>query len=85
MSALFLISFAANNALPFKAGDALRVFTFNGRLEVSAGVVIATLLAERLLDGLVILVLFGALLLFLNLDASDLRRRGRHYIFNTAR
>lgn len=70
----FLISFAANNVLPFRAGDALRSFAFNGRLGVSTGVVIATLLAERLLDFLVILVLFGALLLFFNLDAGHYAR-----------
>lgn len=66
----FLISFAANNVLPFRAGDALRSFAFNGRLGVGAGVVIATLIAERLLDFLVILVLFGTLLVFFNLDAG---------------
>jgi glycosyltransferase 2 family protein len=70
----FLISFAANNVLPFRAGDALRSFAFNDRLGVSAGVVIATLLAERLLDFLVILVLFGALLFFFNLDAGHYAR-----------
>jgi len=43
-------SFAANNVLPFRAGDVLRTFAFNGRLGVSSGVVLATLFVERLLD-----------------------------------
>ena len=66
----FLISFATNNVLPLRAGDALRTFAFNRRLGVGSGVVLATLLAERLLDLLVILVLFGTLLFFFNLDAG---------------
>ena len=52
-------SFAANNLLPFRAGDMLRAFAFNGRLGVSAGIVLATLFVERLLDLLMVLVLLG--------------------------
>ncbi|MCX7087970.1 MAG: lysylphosphatidylglycerol synthase transmembrane domain-containing protein [Methylococcales bacterium] len=55
-------SFAANNVLPFRAGDVLRSFAFNGRLGVSSGVVIATLFVERLLDLLMVLVLLGVVL-----------------------
>jgi len=66
----FLGSFAANNVLPFRAGDVLRAFAFNGRLEVSSGIVLATLFVERLLDLLMVLVLFGGALAFFALDAS---------------
>lgn len=51
----FLSSFAVNNVLPFRAGDVLRSFAFNSKLGTSSGVVVATLLAERVLDLLMVL------------------------------
>jgi hypothetical protein len=64
----FLASFAANNVLPFRAGDVLRTFAFNRRLEVSSGIVLATLFVERLLDLLMVLVLLGGALVYFGLD-----------------
>jgi glycosyltransferase 2 family protein len=64
-------SFAANNVLPFRAGDVLRAFAFNGRLGVSAGVVVATLFVERLLDLLMVLLLLGAALLLFELNVAE--------------
>ncbi len=58
----FLASFAANNVLPFRAGDAMRVFAFNRTLGTTAGVVAATLFVERLLDLLMVVVLLAAAL-----------------------
>jgi len=63
-------SFAANNVLPFRAGDVLRAFAFNGRLEVSSGIVVATLFVERLLDLLMVLVLLGCALAWFGLDLT---------------
>jgi uncharacterized protein (TIRG00374 family) len=57
-----LASFAANNVLPFRAGDVMRSFAFNTRLGATPGVVIATVFVERLLDLLVVLGLLGAAL-----------------------
>ena len=65
-----LASFAANNVLPFRAGDVLRTFAFNGRLGVSAGVVVATLFVERLLDLLMVLVMLGVVLAMFDLDVN---------------
>jgi glycosyltransferase 2 family protein len=65
-----LASFAANNVLPFRAGDVLRAFAFNRRLGVSSGVVVATLFVERLLDLLMVLLLLGATLAIFGLDVS---------------
>ncbi len=64
-------SFAANNVFPFRAGDVLRAFAFNGRLGVSSGVVMATLFVERLLDLLMVLVLLGVVLATFSLDVSN--------------
>jgi len=63
-------SFAANNVLPFRAGDVLRAFAFNGRLGVSSGVVVATLFVERLLDLLMVLVLLGMAVAIFGIDVS---------------
>lgn len=49
-------SFAMNNVLPFRAGDLIRAFAFNKKIEVSSSSVLATLFVERLLDLLMILI-----------------------------
>ncbi len=55
---LNVVGYAANNILPARAGDAVRVLLMAPRAETSKRTVIGTLLAERLLDIAVILVLF---------------------------
>jgi uncharacterized protein (TIRG00374 family) len=65
-----LSSFAANNVLPFRAGDVLRSFAFNWKLGTTSGVVIATLFVERLLDLLMVLVMLGAALALFGLDSD---------------
>ncbi len=57
-----LASFAANNVLPFRAGDVMRAFVFNDRLRTTSGVVMATLIVERLLDLLMVVLLLAAAL-----------------------
>ncbi len=66
----FLASFAANNVLPLRAGDVLRVFAFNHRLGAGPGVIAATLFIERLLDLLMVLSSLGITLILFNLGAS---------------
>lgn len=51
-----LASYAANGVLPFRAGDILRAFGFEQLLGVTPGVVVATLVVERLLDMLVLIL-----------------------------
>lgn len=67
-----LASFAANNVLPFRAGDVMRSFAFNSKLGTTSGVTVATLLAERLLDLLTLLVLLGTALAVFGADATRL-------------
>ncbi|MCX7288555.1 MAG: lysylphosphatidylglycerol synthase transmembrane domain-containing protein [Rhodobacterales bacterium] len=55
----FLASIAANNVLPFRLGDVLRCLAFSRWLAVDAGTVTATVLAERLLDLLTVLIALG--------------------------
>jgi glycosyltransferase 2 family protein len=56
--ALNAVGYAANNVLPARAGDAVRVFLMAPRANTSKKAVLGTLLAERLLDITVILTLF---------------------------
>jgi len=56
--ALNAIGYAANNVLPARAGDAIRVVLAAPRMAISRRAVLGTLVAERLLDVAVILVLF---------------------------
>ncbi|XZG70659.1 lysylphosphatidylglycerol synthase transmembrane domain-containing protein [Chitinibacteraceae bacterium HSL-7] len=72
----FLASFALNNVLPLRAGDVLRTFAFKQQLGCGPTVVLATLLVERLLDLLMVLVLLGVALLAFGLEASALAHVG---------
>jgi glycosyltransferase 2 family protein len=65
-------SFAMNNVLPFRAGDLMRAFAFNKKLEVSPSGVLATLFVERLLDLLMVLVFLIAGLQFFDMKISML-------------
>jgi glycosyltransferase 2 family protein len=66
----FVGSIAANNLLPFRAGDVLRCFGFSRWLAVPAGAVLATVLVERLLDLLSLLIALALALWALGLLGS---------------
>jgi hypothetical protein len=77
----FLASFAANNVLPFRAGDVMRVFAFNRVLGTTSGVVAATLFVERLLDLLLVIVLFAAALHIFDIGPSVVSGLGSTALF----
>ena len=56
--ALNVVGYAANNVLPARAGDALRVLLMAPRAGTTRRSVVGTLVAERLLDVAVLLVIF---------------------------
>jgi glycosyltransferase 2 family protein len=56
--ALTAIGFAANNVLPARAGDGVRIVLMAPRADTSRRTVLGTLLAERLLDIAVVVLLF---------------------------
>lgn len=68
----FFASVAANNVLPFRAGDLLRGFGFNKQLGVSASTTITTLFVERLLDLLMVVSFLGIALAYFGMDSSKL-------------
>jgi glycosyltransferase 2 family protein len=55
---LTTVGYAVNNVLPARAGDAARVVLMAPRAETTKRTVVGTIVAERLLDVAVILVLF---------------------------
>jgi uncharacterized protein (TIRG00374 family) len=69
----FLISIAANNVLPLRIGDVLRLFAFRGRPGLEAGRVGGTLLVERLLDLFVLLAIFALVLPYVPASADNAR------------
>jgi uncharacterized protein (TIRG00374 family) len=59
--ALLTVAYAGNNVLPARAGDALRVVLLTPRARTDARTVIGTIVAERVLDVVVLVALFVAL------------------------
>jgi uncharacterized protein (TIRG00374 family) len=71
-----MASIAANNILPFRAGDILRAFGFNRRLGISAATSVTTLVVERLLDLLMLVTLLGVALSYFGLELSKIAGTG---------
>ena len=63
--AIFCVGAGANNVLPARGGDLLRIAAVSQQFKIPAFVTAGTLFAERLLDGLVLSVwiLMGALMI----------------------
>lgn len=58
---LLAVAYAGNNVLPARAGDALRVVLLTPRAQTDARTIIGTIVAERVLDVVVLVGLFVAL------------------------
>src|SRR6185312_13076501 len=57
---VLMTSLAANNILPLRIGDIMRVFTYAGDLGASPSVILSTVILEKLLDIFTLVVLFAA-------------------------
>lgn len=57
-SRILLTSLAANNILPFRIGDVMRIFTYADDLGATPSVVLSTVILEKLLDVFSLAVLF---------------------------
>jgi uncharacterized protein (TIRG00374 family) len=73
-SVAFMTSVATNNLLPFRAGDALRGFVFPKWLNVRTASVLASLIAERLMDLFTLFVFLGAALFWFQNDSAWVER-----------
>ncbi len=63
-SRVFMTSLAANNILPLRIGDVMRIFTYAGDLNATPSIILSTVILEKLLDVLTLAVLFTATLHF---------------------
>lgn len=57
---VLMTSLAANNILPLRIGDIMRVFTYAGDLGASPSVILSTVILEKLLDIFILVLLFVA-------------------------
>lgn len=55
---VLMTSLAANNILPLRIGDIMRVFTYAGDLGTTPSVILSTVILEKLLDIFVLVLLF---------------------------
>lgn len=55
---VLMTSLAANNILPLRIGDIMRVFTYAGDLGASPSVILSTVILEKLLDIFMLVLLF---------------------------
>ena len=55
---VLMTSLAANNILPFRIGDVMRVFTYSGDIGASTSVLLSTVILEKLLDIFILVLLF---------------------------
>jgi glycosyltransferase 2 family protein len=53
---IVVIGYMGNNVYPFRAGEVLRAFVLKRKEQVSMGASLATILVERIFDGLVMLL-----------------------------
>jgi glycosyltransferase 2 family protein len=57
---VLMTSLAANNILPLRIGDIMRIFTYSGDLRASPSVILSTVILEKLLDIFILVLLFVA-------------------------
>lgn len=55
---VLMTSLAANNILPFRIGDVMRVFTYSSDIGASPSVLLSTVILEKLLDIFILVLLF---------------------------
>jgi uncharacterized protein (TIRG00374 family) len=67
-----LISFMANNVLPVRMGEFVRAYIIGRGERISASASFATVVVERLFDGLTVLGLLAMILTFFQLPAGNI-------------
>src|ERR1700730_18249658 len=55
---VLMTSLAANNILPLRIGDVMRIFTYAGDLGASPSIILSTVILEKLLDIFVLVLMF---------------------------
>jgi uncharacterized protein (TIRG00374 family) len=68
---LLMVGFAANNLLPARIGEFVRAFLTGSREGISRSTALATIVVERVCDGLTLLMLMTVTLLLFPVPMSD--------------
>ncbi len=55
---VFMTSLAANNILPLRIGDVMRIFTYANELNATPSIILSTVILEKLLDIFTLAILF---------------------------
>ena len=66
---VLMIGFMANNILPARLGEFVRAYVLGRKEAISKSLSFATIMLERLLDGITLLAVLGALALLMRLPA----------------
>jgi len=62
---IVIIGYASNNLLPFRLGEVVRAYIMGNKKNISKITCLASIATERIIDGIVILFLLGASMVFL--------------------
>jgi uncharacterized protein (TIRG00374 family) len=68
---VLMAGFAANNLLPARIGEFVRAYLLGREEDVSASLALATIVVERVCDGVTLLALMALTLLFLPIPVTD--------------
>jgi glycosyltransferase 2 family protein len=68
---VMMVGFAANNLLPARIGEFARAFLTGSRERISRSLVLATIVVERVFDGITLLALMTVTLLLFPLPMND--------------
>ena len=68
---VLMAGFAANNLLPARIGEFVRAYLLGRTEEVNSSLALATIVVERVCDGLTLIALMAMTLLFLPIPVSD--------------
>jgi hypothetical protein len=67
-----IVGYSANNLLPFRMGEVIRAYSLSSATNLSTATCLASVLAERILDALSLIVFLGICLLFAYFQAGDI-------------
>ena len=70
------IGLAANQVLPARTGELVRVYVFGRRTQLSKTMVFATVVLERIFDGLTVLLFLVLVVLMIGVNSPEIRYMG---------
>jgi glycosyltransferase 2 family protein len=68
---VLMVGFAANNLLPARIGEFVRAYLLSREEDVSTSLALATIVVERVCDGITLLALMALTLLFFPIPVTD--------------